>query len=450
MTANEQDQHWMRHALSLAHQAAAAGEVPVGAVVVKNGVVIGRGCNSPVSACDPTAHAEIQALREAAQSLSNYRLDGCTLYVTLEPCTMCSGAMLHARLARVVYGASEPKTGAAGSVLNVFDEGRINHHTRMESGVLADECAALLADFFRQRRVQQRRRHQACHPLQDWALRNPDTGLEDLPGLLPVDWRSDLAALRGLRLAVVDQGPKDAPLTWLCVHGSPAWSHWFAPLIRGLAAAGQRVVAPDLPGFGRSDQPKKPGQHTAAWHVQVLAQLVQSLDLQRIVLLGHDDGARLGLALAQSMPERFVGGWLINAWPGQQAPQAYAKWFESAARKPGWPVARAMGEVGDPALDWPFARPGHRAALEAWPRVQAELPSVPGELLAVWQARQKLWLQGSALDELLPASLWSEAWEQVLCEAGGQPGTAQLFAHGHWDMEPVALRLVQAVEYFGR
>lgn len=146
----------MREALRLAEQAAQAGEVPVGAVVVKDGVIVGRGSNAPISRHDPTAHAEISALRDAAQHLGNYRLVGCELFVTLEPCVMCVGAMLHARIARVVFGASDPKTGAAGSVLNLFDEARLNHHARIQGGVLGEECGHMLSDFFAQRRQQQK------------------------------------------------------------------------------------------------------------------------------------------------------------------------------------------------------------------------------------------------------------------------------------------------------
>ncbi len=143
---------FMRVALELAGAAARAGEVPVGAVVVKDGEVIGRGSNRPIGARDPTAHAEIVALREAAQRLGNYRLPGCELYVTLEPCAMCVGAMMHARLARVVFGASDPKTGACGSVVDLPAVEGLNHHARFEGGVLAQECGAVLRDFFAERR----------------------------------------------------------------------------------------------------------------------------------------------------------------------------------------------------------------------------------------------------------------------------------------------------------
>jgi tRNA(adenine34) deaminase len=143
----------MRLALELAHQAAANGEVPVGAIVVKDGVVIGRGSNAPISLRDPTAHAEINAMREAAAFLGNYRLGDCMLYVTLEPCAMCSGAIQHARIAKLVFGASDPKTGACGGVINLMSEPKLNHHTEVVNGILADECGAVLTTFFKQRRL---------------------------------------------------------------------------------------------------------------------------------------------------------------------------------------------------------------------------------------------------------------------------------------------------------
>jgi tRNA(adenine34) deaminase len=147
-----QDAVWMRQALDQAHNAWALGEVPVGAVVVKDGQVIATGFNQPIGTHDPTAHAEIMALRAAAAILGNYRLPGCELYVTLEPCAMCSGAMIHARLSRVVFGASDPKTGACGSIVNLFEQNQLNHHTQLTGGVMAQECGALLKEFFAERR----------------------------------------------------------------------------------------------------------------------------------------------------------------------------------------------------------------------------------------------------------------------------------------------------------
>lgn len=142
----------MRAALGLAREAGAAEEVPVGAVVVVGGEIVGRGYNQPILGNDPTAHAEIMALRDAARRLGNYRLPGSTLYVTLEPCVMCTGAIMHARVARVVYGARDPKTGAAGSIIDLYREDRLNHHAEIEGGVLAEECGALLSSFFAARR----------------------------------------------------------------------------------------------------------------------------------------------------------------------------------------------------------------------------------------------------------------------------------------------------------
>ena len=190
----EGDVVFMRAAFDLARQAEAIGEVPVGAVVVRDGVIVGRGFNAPISRHDPSAHAEMVALRDAAQRLGNYRLVGCDLFVTLEPCLMCAGAIMHARIARVVYGASDPKSGACGSVLDAFGEFnpspalpwsgegagstpltkgggdglRLNHHAVVQGGVMAGECGLLLSDFFALRRAQQKRVG-AIHELPDEA-----------------------------------------------------------------------------------------------------------------------------------------------------------------------------------------------------------------------------------------------------------------------------------------
>lgn len=152
------DMDFMHAALALAREAWAAGEVPVGAVVVKDGEIAGRGFNAPISGHDPSAHAEIRAMRDAARRLDNYRLTGCTLYVTIEPCVMCAGAIMHARIARLVYGAPDAKTGACGSVVDLFAEAKLNHHATVKSGVLADECGKLLSEFFAERRLQQKER----------------------------------------------------------------------------------------------------------------------------------------------------------------------------------------------------------------------------------------------------------------------------------------------------
>lgn len=151
------DELFMREALALAKRAAEAGEVPVGAVLVKDGAVVGRGYNQPVSGKDPTAHAEMVALRDAAERIGNYRLGGCELYVTLEPCAMCAGAIMNARVSRMVFGAADPKSGACGSVVDLFAENRLNHHATIVGGVMAEEAARILQDFFAARRKVSRR-----------------------------------------------------------------------------------------------------------------------------------------------------------------------------------------------------------------------------------------------------------------------------------------------------
>lgn len=147
------DEQFMREALDLARQAEACGEVPVGAVVVKDGRIVGSGFNQSISLQDPTLHAEISAIRDAASRLGNYRLNGCELFVTLEPCVMCAGAIMHSRISRIVFGARDPKTGAAGSVVDVFSEARLNHHTKVDGDVMAVECGAMLSAFFSKRRA---------------------------------------------------------------------------------------------------------------------------------------------------------------------------------------------------------------------------------------------------------------------------------------------------------
>ncbi|WP_370678679.1 tRNA adenosine(34) deaminase TadA [Comamonas sp. GB3 AK4-5] len=461
MTPSEQDQHWMRHALRLAQQAADAGEVPVGAVVVKDGQIVGEGCNTPIASDDPTAHAEVLALRAAARAVGNYRLDGCTLYVTLEPCTMCSGAMLHARLARVVYGAAEPKTGAAGSVLNVFGHAAINHQTEVVRGVLAQECGALLARFFQQRR--QARKAATPHPLPDTALRNSDAAFTDLPGWpWQPHYRSDLPSGRGLRLAAVDEGPRQAPQTWLCLAASPGWGYVFRHLIPVWLAAGHRVLVPDLPGYGRSDQPKKPQAHDAAWQQQLLAEWLQGLSVENAVLVGQGDAAQLGLAVAQQLPERFAGAWLHDVWPGPASvlPQPWMQWQQQAGRKPQWPVGAQLQQAWglaptaaeQAALDAPFAAAGHRAALQAAPQLQSKRPAIPCALLEGWLAQGRCWIGSTPdavpLQPLCNAKALHAAWLQALPALAQHPDAWQCNPDLSWGAAAAANGARRAVEYF--
>ncbi|MBK6007748.1 tRNA adenosine(34) deaminase TadA [Ramlibacter ginsenosidimutans] len=380
----------MREALAQARLALAAGEVPVGAVVVHGDTVIGQGHNAPVASHDPTAHAEIRALRAAAQALGNYRLDGCELFVTLEPCTMCSGAMLHARLARVVYAAADPKTGAAGSVIDLFAQKRLNHQTEVAGGVLADEGSSLLAEFFRRRRQEARMNAQA---LRDDALRTPDERFANLPGYpWAPHYVSDLPSLAGLRMHYLDEGPRDAPRTWLCLHGNPAWSYLYRRMIPVLLANGDRVVAPDLVGFGKSDKPKRDAAHTFEWHRQVLLEFVERLDLRGIVLVVQDWGGLLGLTLPMEDPDRYRGLLVMNTTLGTgdvPLSPGFLAWREMNAKNPGFDVARLFAR-GNPhmsaaecaAYNAPFPDAGHRAALRAFPAMVPDHPDANGAAIS--------------------------------------------------------------------
>ncbi|MGD9550141.1 MAG: tRNA adenosine(34) deaminase TadA [Burkholderiaceae bacterium] len=425
-----QDAHWMRLALAQAHAAAQAGEVPVGAVVVKDGELIATGRNAPIAAHDPSAHAEIVALRAAAQRLGNYRLDGCTLYVTLEPCAMCSGAMLHARLARVVFGAADPKTGAAGSVLNLFAQPALNHQTQLQGGMLAHECAALLRGFFAQRRSQQRAQAVAAHPLRDDALRTPPECFADLPAY---PWESryvnDLPALGGLRLHYLDLGPQASPAaarTWLCLHGSPGWSYLYRHMIPVFLAAGDRVVVPDLIGFGKSDKPKKEQLHSLPWHRQILQELVERLDIARGVLVLHGTGAWLGPELLEALPGRFEGVLVLQgSWGGQLPASVPGRWLARHAKPALGQVAadvhahavRATAVENWAAYDAPFPDPGYCAALRAW----------------------REWHVPAAIPTAVPAAV-------PAARAGAVPRQRVLCLQDAF--EPGAALAAQAVEYF--
>jgi tRNA(adenine34) deaminase len=384
--------HFMQLALAQAREAAASGEVPVGAVVVRHGEVIATGRNAPINAHDPTAHAEIVALRAAALALGNYRLDDCELYVTLEPCAMCSGAMLHARLKRVVFGAADPKTGAAGSVVNLFSEAALNHQTALESGVLAVECGDVLQDFFRQRRADQKEQSHQNHPLRDDALRTPDAAFNDLPGY---PWRpqylSDLPALGGLRMHYLDEQASEVPPTntnFLCLHGNPAWSYLYRKMIPVFLQAGHRVVAPDLVGFGKSDKPKKESFHSFNRHRQILLELVERLDLLNVVLVVQDWGGLLGLTLPMAAPERYKGLLVMNtmlATGDAPLPPGFLAWREMCAKNPEFDIARLfargnsqMSAAECAAYNAPFPDKGHRAATRAFPAMVPEHAAADG------------------------------------------------------------------------
>jgi tRNA(adenine34) deaminase len=402
------DEIFMEMALAQAREAAAAGEVPVGAVVVRNGQVIAKGRNAPIDSHDPTAHAEIVALRAAAQAMGNYRLDDCELFVTLEPCAMCSGAMLQARLKRVVFGAAEPKTGAAGSVIDLFAQTRLNHQTELQGGVSAEKSTRLLQDFFHQRRADQREAARQRHPLRDDALRTPEAAFKGLAGY---SWSphyiSDLPALGGLRMHYLDEaGQKEEgsqiPQTFLCLHDSQSWSYQYHRLIPRLLQAGHRVIVPDMIGFGKSDKPKKERFHTLKQHRQILLELVERLDLHHIVLVLPAPSDLLGVSLPMAAPQRYRGLWLMNTAPASvEAPplsMLHSVWREIEARK----TEAGFGCVSVSAHDLlpmgaesaacqaPFPDQGHCAALRAFSRMRleaeiAQSPNFASELCQFWR-----------------------------------------------------------------
>ena len=337
------DAHWMALALAEARLAAEAGEVPVGAVLVRDGRLIASGRNTPVAQHDPSAHAEINALRAGAAALGNYRLDGCELFVTLEPCAMCSGAMLHSRLARVVYGAADPKTGAAGSVLDLFAEPRLNHHTRVQGGVLAQECATVLQAFFQQRRSAARAQ---AEPLRDDALRTPGERFDALPGYgFAQHYVQDLPSQHGWRMHYVDEGAGDDAACCICLHGPGEWGYFFRHLV---GAPGLRTLVPDLIGFGKSDKRKRETLHRLEWHRDVLLEWLHRVQpgSTSMALVHSNAGSGLAALLMAAAPERFVavlaapeGGERIgDAWRAPFPDRGY----EAALRALG-PIATSSG-----------------------------------------------------------------------------------------------------------
>ena len=395
---DHEDDTFMALALQEAQAAAAKGEVPVGAVVVKDGVVIAVGRNSPIADHDPTAHAEIIALRAASKALGNYRLEGCELFVTLEPCAMCAGAMLHARLKRVVFGASDPKTGAAGSVTNLFTNLSLNHQTEVEGGVLADEASGMLQAFFQDKREVIKQEAKLKHPLRSDALRTPDAAFDDLPGYpWPPHYVSNLPALEGLRLHYLDEGEAEVAIeafgqtTYLCLHGNPAWSYLYRKMIPVFLENGSRVVAPDLIGFGKSDKPKKDAFHTFSWHRQVLIELIERLDLQNIVLVVQDWGGILGLTLPHEFykkSNRIKGLLVMNTALGTgDAPltQGFQDWREMCRKNPEFKIDKLFAR-GNPQMSpaecaaymAPFPEKGFRAATRAFPPMVPDVPQADG------------------------------------------------------------------------
>lgn len=400
---------FMALALDEARIAASCGEVPVGAVVVRQGKVIATGRNALVSSNDPTAHAEIAALRAAAKILGNYRLDECELFVTLEPCAMCSGAILNARLKRVVFGAPEPKTGAVGSVINLFAQTRLNHQTEWQGGVMAEVSLALMQDFFRQRRLEQRQSARLRHPLRDDALRTPDAvfeGLTDFPWM--PHYRSDLPGLEQLRMHYLDEKIlsvgsfiNSVPITYLLLHDIPGWSYGFRNLIPPLIEAGHRVVVPDLIGFGKSDKPKKKAFHTFGKHRQILVELVEKLNLHNIVLVVVERQNLLGLMLPIAAPLRYRGFRCVNAAgcfvdDEQPLSDGLALWKRSTRHRvdQNLPNGDDLNEIQsireiDPAFNAPFPSLSYQSGVLALSFVESVFDDA--ENLELFHESERFW-----------------------------------------------------------
>lgn len=438
-----EDSHWMQLALAQARQAAAKGEVPVGAVVVKAGQLVATGCNAPIGDHDPTAHAEIVALRAAARALNNYRLEGCTLYVTLEPCAMCSGAMLHARLDRVVFGAPDAKTGAAGGVVNLFAQSALNHRTQLTGGVLAAESTALLQAFFKPKRLN-------ASPVRQDALRTPDHRFDGLPDY---PWApryiSDLASLSGLRMHYLDEGATTAgesgapQTTFLCVHGNLTWSYLYRHMVPVFLASGARVVAPDLIGFGKSDKPKKESVHTFSWHRQVLLEFVARLDLQNVVLVVQGCGGYIGLTLPMAAPHRYTG-LLAMATQLTTGEQPLAPGFDAlrglCKSNPNLGVQQllshchpALSDQACAAYEAPFPDRGHRGAVRAFAALAPTQPTDDGAALsreagAFWSTQ---WHGRARLAMGQDPIMGTEAMWQLHATVAGSQAPWQIANAGH-------------------
>lgn len=291
----QSDEYFMSLAMEQAIEAELAGEVPVGAVVVKGGQVIAKGRNRTIEWNDPSAHAEVVALKEAARVCGTHRLSGLQLFVTLEPCAMCSGAIFHGRIERVVFGAADPKTGCAGSVLNLFAVDKLNHHAEVSGGVLSQECSDILVRFFERSRA---RKIASSIPLREDTLRTSESRFT---GLLSSNLPSHFHLGReGFRLHYRDVHPAISRKTVLCLHEFPYWSEQFVSLVSKFESAGWRTICPDLIGCGLSDKPKKAAWHNDRAHARVLGDLLSHLNMipQTIIALGSS--ANIASTLVQS------------------------------------------------------------------------------------------------------------------------------------------------------
>jgi len=407
----------MQVALQQAHGAAQKGEVPVGAAIYQNGVLIAKAHNAPIAHCDPTAHAEVLVLQEAAKVLGNYRLQDCTLYVSLEPCAMCAGAIFNARVREVVFAAKDAKSGVAGSVLNLFEDARINHHTRVRGGVLAQESVQLLQSFFQSQRQWIRQEASAAKRfLREDALRKPITeisGFEAPHAQSAYHVLQGPDPLKGMRLHYRQMpalGELVGKKTYLCLHGANTSSNFFEPLLIALGRsltsdlpfstplAAPRVLVPDFLGHGASDRFKKPQAHRFAGGMQALLEWMEEVDVQELEVITHDASLVWGLVLKALMPQRVSSLVMVNpSWKPDLARG------ESAAGERSAPLKKVSAKVHSSSL-------GLYEQLGAWLQRGAKTPDLKRHF-----ARLSPHLSTPELEDL--ASGFDQVFERAVFEA---------------------------------
>jgi len=387
------DETSMLVALSQAQEAARKGEVPVGAAVYHRGVLIAQAHNAPIGLCDPTAHAEVLALKAAAQVLGNYRLQECTLYVTLEPCAMCAGAVFNARLFEVVYAAKDLKAGAAGSVLDLFADARINHHTQIRGGVLKEQSVHLLQEFFKSQRLTNRQEALSSQSfLREDAIRKPIGHLSGYGSEHAESHFYTLKSVSGMRLHYRQAHRRDAPFaqTYLCLHGANTSSSFFEPLLDTLLAPNSesttRILVPDGLGHGASDRFKKSQPYTFKLAMNALLEWMEALDLQGVTVITHDASLVWGLCLKALSPQRVVSLVGLNACWRSESPSSPVLGGQRQDEIQGEVGSSLYSSSSSPSSSFSSSHLGHLA--QASPTSPTEPSPLPlYELMDLWLQR---------------------------------------------------------------
>ncbi len=385
----ERDLHWMKLALEQAASAANMQEVPVGAVVIAadNKTVLGQAHNRTISNHDPSAHAEILAIRQAAQTLQNYRLEGCTVYITIEPCAMCSAAMINARVARVVYAVADSKTGAAGSVLNLFEQKQLNHHTEItqlqsyqlpaEVKKIKQECLQQLQYFFNQRRSDKYKKSQQPKyaPLRDDAVRTDERNFNSVPTIVALREYSKWCLINDgnkapWRMHYWDTNTKaSSNSVVILLHGYSSYSLLWAKVLPQLKEQGWRVLTPDFLGFGQSDKPKKTAQHSLDWHTYILKEWLQTIDITNaanITVVACDSSVQLIPSIMTNLPVN-IKKYALSLMPEPIKNQPKEHWRVQCQRKKTFCLDEhwALNRSEHQSKEWstPFTDAGYKAAL---------------------------------------------------------------------------------------